>query len=42
MMVGDSHVDLRTAHAAGARACIARYGFGFRGTMYEELDPTMS
>jgi len=39
MMVGDSHVDLRTAHAAGARACIARYGFGFRETMLEELDP---
>ncbi len=28
-MVGDSTVDLRTAHAAGARACIVRYGFGF-------------
>jgi len=39
MMVGDSHVDLRTAHAAGARAGIARYGFGFRDTMLEELDP---
>lgn len=29
-MVGDSTIDLRTAHAAGARACIVRYGFGFR------------
>ena len=28
-MVGDSTVDLRTAHAAGTRACIVRYGFGF-------------
>jgi phosphoglycolate phosphatase len=28
-MVGDSTVDLRTAHAAGARACIVRYGFGY-------------
>jgi len=40
MMVGDSLVDLRTAHAAGAQACIARYGFGFHGPMHEELDPT--
>jgi len=40
MMVGDSLVDLRTAHAAGARACIARYGFGFHGPVHEELDPT--
>ena len=38
MMVGDSLVDLRTAHAAGARACVARYGFGFHGPMLEELD----
>jgi phosphoglycolate phosphatase len=29
MLVGDSIVDWRTAHAAGARACMARYGFGF-------------
>jgi phosphoglycolate phosphatase len=29
-MVGDSSVDLRTAHAAGTRACIVRYGFGFK------------
>jgi phosphoglycolate phosphatase len=28
-MVGDSTVDLRTAHAAGTRACIVRYGFGY-------------
>jgi phosphoglycolate phosphatase len=28
LMVGDSTVDLRTAQAAQARACIARYGFG--------------
>ena len=28
-MVGDSMVDLRTAHAAGTRACLVRYGFGF-------------
>jgi len=28
LMVGDSLVDLRTARAAGAAACVARYGFG--------------
>jgi phosphoglycolate phosphatase len=28
-MVGDSTIDLRTAHAAGTRACIVRYGFGY-------------
>jgi phosphoglycolate phosphatase-like HAD superfamily hydrolase len=26
--VGDSTVDLQTAHAAGTSFCIARYGFG--------------
>jgi len=40
MVVGDSLVDLRTAHAAGARACMARYGFGFHGPILEELDRT--
>lgn len=30
VLVGDSIVDLRTARAAGAHACVARYGFGFR------------
>ena len=29
MLVGDSIVDWRTAHAAAARPCIARYGFGY-------------
>jgi phosphoglycolate phosphatase len=28
-MVGDSAVDLLTAHAAGTRVCLVRYGFGF-------------
>lgn len=28
VLVGDSTIDLRTAHAAGTAACIARYGFG--------------
>ena len=30
LMVGDSSVDRDTAHAAGTRICLARYGFGFR------------
>ncbi len=30
VMIGDSAIDLRTARAAGARACLVRYGFGFR------------
>lgn len=29
LMVGDSIVDARTARKAGARVCIARYGFGY-------------
>jgi phosphoglycolate phosphatase len=29
IMVGDSDVDAATAHAAGVRVCLARYGFGF-------------
>jgi phosphoglycolate phosphatase len=30
VLVGDSPVDLATARNAGARICLARYGFGFR------------
>jgi phosphoglycolate phosphatase len=30
VVVGDSPIDLRTAHAAGVRICLARYGFGYR------------
>lgn len=30
VLVGDSPVDLATARQAGARICLARYGFGFR------------
>ncbi|PYR79679.1 MAG: phosphoglycolate phosphatase [Acidobacteria bacterium] len=30
VMVGDSAIDVRTAHAAGVRVCLARYGFGYR------------
>jgi phosphoglycolate phosphatase len=36
-MIGDSTVDLRTAHAAGVRACIVRYGFGFAAFDRSEL-----
>jgi phosphoglycolate phosphatase-like HAD superfamily hydrolase len=32
LMVGDSAIDLRTARAAGARACLVSYGFGFQTT----------
>jgi phosphoglycolate phosphatase len=28
LLVGDSSVDVQTAHNAGARVCVARYGFG--------------
>ncbi len=37
LMVGDSVIDWRTARAAGAASCIARYGFGFEGFPIEEL-----
>jgi phosphoglycolate phosphatase len=37
LLVGDSVIDWRTAHAAGAHACMARYGFGFETFPEEEL-----
>jgi phosphoglycolate phosphatase len=37
VMVGDSPVDLRTAQAAGARSCVARYGFGAAAFTNDEL-----
>jgi phosphoglycolate phosphatase len=37
MLVGDSVIDWRTAHAAGAFSCVARYGFGFDGFPIEVL-----
>jgi phosphoglycolate phosphatase len=40
MLVGDSIVDWRTARAAGAQICIARYGFGFEGFPVESLRAT--
>jgi len=39
VLVGDSLVDWRTARAAGARACLARYGFGFVTFPVERLTP---
>lgn len=39
LMVGDSVVDWRTAHAGGARSGIARYGFGFAGFPVEDATP---
>ncbi len=36
-LVGDSTVDWRTAQAAGAQSCIARYGFGFHSFPVQAL-----
>jgi len=36
-LVGDSTVDLLTAHAASTRVCIVRYGFGFAGFDHSRL-----
>lgn len=38
LMVGDSVIDWRTAHAAPASICVARYGFGFEGFPTDQLD----
>jgi len=37
LMVGDSVIDIRTAHAAGTRACLAKYGFGFTAAAAEAI-----
>ena len=39
LLVGDSIIDWRTAKAASASICLARYGFGFEGFPVEELRP---
>lgn len=39
LLVGDSVIDWRTAHAAGASSCVARYGFGFDGFPADALRP---
>jgi len=38
LLVGDSIIDWRTARAAGAFSCVARYGFGFAGFPMELLE----
>jgi phosphoglycolate phosphatase len=38
LLVGDSHVDWRTARDAGTAICLARYGFGFPGFPSDTLD----
>jgi phosphoglycolate phosphatase len=38
VLVGDSVVDWRTAHAANTHVCLARYGFGWEGFPVEELE----
>lgn len=37
LLVGDSVIDWRTARSAGARICMARYGFGYDGFPVAEL-----
>ena len=39
LLVGDSIVDWRTARAAGAQICMARYGFGFHDFPAGQLAP---
>lgn len=41
MLVGDSIIDVRTAGAAGAQMCVARYGFGFESVEAETLTSTV-
>ena len=38
LLVGDSVIDRQTARRAGARVCLARYGFGFAAIPSHELD----
>jgi phosphoglycolate phosphatase len=38
VLVGDSGVDWRTARAAAAQACLARYGFGWDTVPTDELE----
>lgn len=39
LMVGDSAIDWRTARAAAAGVCLARYGFGFDTVPVHQLAP---
>jgi phosphoglycolate phosphatase len=40
LLVGDSAIDHETARRAGARCCLARYGFGFHTLARERLAGT--
>jgi phosphoglycolate phosphatase len=40
LLVGDSLIDWRTARAALAPLCVARYGFGYEGFPRGQLGPT--
>jgi len=37
LLVGDSVIDWKTARAASAHVCLARYGFGFEGFPIDEI-----
>jgi len=37
-LVGDSLIDWRTARNASTDVCLARYGFGFEGCSFDQLD----
>jgi phosphoglycolate phosphatase len=37
VLIGDSVIDLETSRNAGARVCLARYGFGFADVPPDEL-----
>jgi phosphoglycolate phosphatase len=39
LLVGDSLIDWRTAHAAGTRIALARYGFGFETFPRDRIGP---
>jgi phosphoglycolate phosphatase len=39
LLVGDSLIDWKTARAASAHVCLARYGFGFEGFPLGEIGP---
>lgn len=39
VLVGDSRIDWRTAQAAGSRACLVSWGFGFDSVPTDELQP---
>ena len=39
LLVGDSPIDHETAHRAGARCCLAAYGFGYERFTADRLPP---